>query len=476
MIAHCDLEHRFKFVNRPYAARFGLHPADLIGRSIADVLGQQAYDTIRPYLERAIAGQRVDVEIEVPYERLGRQFMRFAYEPELDDAGTVVGYVAAVVNVSDRRHAEEALREANTRKDAFLATLAHELRNPLAAMRNALQLLSVPELDAEGNQRASAIIHRQLKQLVRLVDDLLDVSRISRGQLQLRITRTTLAEVIRTAVESTSLAIGSAEQQLRVLLPDEPIILDADSERLSQVFTNLLTNATKYTPPGGEITISAVVEPETVTVEVADNGSGIPPEMLETVFGMFTQVHSSRDRAFGGLGIGLTLVRSMVELHGGTVTAESRGADQGSTFRVRLPRVHQTTPEAKPAAVPPAEAVVTKRVLIADDNLDAAESLQLWLQLAGHEVRTAANGTEALTIAEEFLPEVALLDLGMPDLSGFEVARRIRAAPWGSGIVLIALTGWGQEEDRRRTAEAGFDHHLTKPIPPDAIEDLIRSV
>jgi PAS domain S-box-containing protein len=476
MIAHCDLEHRFKFVNRPYAARFEVEPADLIGRTIAEVLGQGAFDTIRPHLDRALAGQRVDVEIEVPYERIGRQFMRFAYEPELDDTGAVIGYVAAVLNVSDRRRAEEALREANTRKDTFLATLAHELRNPLAAMRNALQLLSVSELDAEQNQRAGAIIHRQLKQLVRLVDDLLDVSRISRGQLQLRITRTTLAEVIRTAVESTALAIGTADQNLRVLLPDEPIMLDADSERLSQVFTNLLTNATKYTPPGGEITISAVVEPETVTVEVADNGSGIPPEMLEAVFDMFTQVHSSRDRGFGGLGIGLTLVRSMVELHGGTVTAESGGPDQGSTFRVRLPRGQEAAREADPAPALPAEVAVTKRVLIADDNLDAAESLQLWLQLAGHQVAIAANGTQALRVAETFLPEVALLDLGMPDLSGFDVARGIRSAPWGRGIVLIALTGWGQEEDRRRTAEAGFDHHLTKPIPPDTIEELIRTL
>ncbi len=476
MIAHCDLEHRFKFVNRPYAARFEVEPADLIGRTIAEVLGQGAFDTIRPHLDRALAGQRVDVEIEVPYERIGRQFMRFAYEPELDDTGAVIGYVAAVLNVSDRRRAEEALREANTRKDTFLATLAHELRNPLAAMRNALQLLSVSELDAEQNQRAGAIIHRQLKQLVRLVDDLLDVSRISRGQLQLRITRTTLAEVIRTAVESTALAIGTADQNLRVLLPDEPIMLDADSERLSQVFTNLLTNATKYTPPGGEITISAVVEPETVTVEVADNGSGIPPEMLEAVFDMFTQVHSSRDRGFGGLGIGLTLVRSMVELHGGTVTAESGGPDQGSTFRVRLPRGQEAAREADPTPALPAEVAVTKRVLIADDNLDAAESLQLWLQLAGHQVAIAANGTQALRVAETFLPEVALLDLGMPDLSGFDVARGIRSAPWGRGIVLIALTGWGQEEDRRRTAEAGFDHHLTKPIPPDTIEELIRTL
>jgi PAS domain S-box-containing protein len=476
MIAHLDGNHRFKFVNRPYAARFGLQPSDLIGKEIPDVLGRQAYETIAPFLRQALAGHRVDVEVEVPYERLGPQFMRFAYEPELDDGGAVIGYVAAIVNVSDRKRAEEALRESNSRKDAFLATLAHELRNPLAAMGNAVQLLTLPAQDASRNERAGAIVQRQLKQLVRLVDDLLDVSRISRGQLQLRITRTTLGEVIRTAVESASLAIGTASQQLRVELPDEPIVLDADTERLSQVFINLLTNATKYTPIGGDITIRATVAAESVSVTVADNGSGIPADMLEAVFGMFTQVDSTRDRAFGGLGIGLTLVRSMVELHGGTVTAESAGPNLGSTFRVWLPRVQGPAEEAEPAPTPSAEAVVTKRVLIADDNLDAAESLQLWLQLAGHEVRIAANGTEALSAAEVFLPEVALLDLGMPDISGLEVARRIRAASWGRGMVLIALTGWGQEEDRRRSAEAGFDHHLTKPVPPDAIEELIRGV
>ena len=476
LIAHCDLDHRFKFVNRPYAARFGLEPADLIGRRIPDILGQDAYETIRPYLTRAAEGKRVDLEVEVPYERLGRQFMRFAYEPELDEHGAVIGYVAAIINVSDRRRAEEALREANSRKDAFLATLAHELRNPLAAMGNAVHLLTRPEPDAAVSARAGVIVRRQLKQLVRLVEDLLDVSRISRGQLQLRITRSTLVEVIRSAVESTSLALGTPSLNVKVLLPDERIDLDADVERLSQVFVNLLTNAMKYTPAGGDITISAIATADEVTVSVTDTGIGIPPDMLEAIFGMFTQVHSTSDRASGGLGIGLTLVRSIVDLHGGTVTAQSHGTDQGSTFLVRLPRVQQGIRDADAISSPSAEAAVSKRVLIADDNLDAAESLQLWLQLAGHDVQIAGNGVTALKAAEEFKPDVALLDLGMPGLSGFDVARRIRESPWGSGMVLVALTGWGHDEDRRRSAEAGFDHHLTKPIAPEAIESLIDSL
>ncbi len=476
LIAHCDLDHRFKFVNRPYAARFGLEPADLIGRRIPEILGPEAYETIKPYLTRTLDGKRVDVEVEVPYERLGRHFMRFAYEPELDEHGAVIGYVAAIINVSDRRRAEEALREANSRKDAFLATLAHELRNPLAAMGNAVHLLTRPEPDAAVSARAGVIVRRQLKQLVRLVEDLLDVSRISRGQLQLRITRSTLAEVIRSAVESTSLALGTPSLNVKVLLPDERIELDADVERLSQVFVNLLTNAMKYTPAGGDITISAIATADEVTVSVTDTGIGIPPDMLEAIFGMFTQVNSTSDRASGGLGIGLTLVRSIVDLHGGTVTAQSHGADQGSTFLVRLPRVQQGIREAEAIPSPSAEAAVSKRVLIADDNLDAAESLQLWLELAGHEVQIAGNGVTALKVAEEFKPDVALLDLGMPGLSGFDVARRIRESPWGSGMVLVALTGWGHDEDRRQSAEAGFDHHLTKPIPPEAIESLIDSL
>ena len=476
LIAHCDLSHRFRFVNRPYAARFGLHPSDLVGKTIPEVLGNHAYQAILPYLMEALSGRHVDVELSVPYEPpLGTQHMRFAYEPEFDDSGAVVGYVAAIINVSDRHRAEEALIDANKRKDEFLATLAHELRNPLAAMGNAVELMRLPQPDSARSEKAAAIIQRQLKQLVRLVDDLLDVSRITRGRLQLRITRIELADVIRTAVESTSLAIGSASQTLQVQLPEEPILLDGDAERLSQVFTNLLMNATKYTPAGGHIAVEAVSRADTVTVTVTDTGSGIPADMLEAVFEMFTQVHSTQDHAGGGMGIGLTLVRSMVALHGGTITAESAGTGRGSTFRVTLPRIQQAAPLAEETPAAPAEAIVIKRVLIADDNTDAAESLQLWLEMSGHEVHTASTGPAALQAAESLQPQVALLDLGMPGMSGLDVARRIRQAPWGANMILVALTGWGQDEDRRRTKEAGFDHHLTKPVPPDQIEELVRN-
>jgi PAS domain S-box-containing protein len=476
-IAHCDTNGRFKFVNKPYASRFGLHPSDLTGRPIAEVLGERAYETIKPYIDAVLAGEHVEVEIQVPYEKIGPQFMRFAYEPELDDAGRVVGYVAAIINVSDRRQAEEALREADRRKDAFLATLAHELRNPLAAMRNVVQLLTLPAVDKEVTERATGIIARQLKQLVRLVDDLLDVSRITRGQLQLRMGRVKLADVITTAVESTALATASASQSMIVSLPDEPVFLDADAERLSQVFSNLLANATKYTPEGGRIVVAAETAGDQVAVSISDTGVGIPPDMVESVFGMFTQVEQSRDQAYGGLGIGLTLVRFLVELHGGTVTAHSEGIDRGSTFTVCLPRVVTPSDGTKDSPrVKRPEGVVAKRILVVDDNVDTAESLQLWLEMAGHEVTFATDGPRALAMIESTHPDVVLLDLGMPGMTGFEVARRIRAASWGGKIVLVALTGWGQEEDRRQTREAGFDYHLTKPVPPNDIDELIRKL
>jgi PAS domain S-box-containing protein len=474
-IAHCDPQNRFKFVNRPYAERFGLHPAQLVGRTVADVIGEQAFEAIRPYTARALAGEPLEVEVEIPYEKLGRQYMHFAYVPELDDAGAVVGYVAAVMNVSDRRRAEEALLEADRRKDAFLATLAHELRNPLAALRNAVALVTGGNADPAGGRRASEIIERQLRQLVRLVDDLLDMSRITRGLLQLRVARVALADIIHTALESTALATGPTSQTVIVALPDEPVFLDADVERLAQVFGNLLTNAMKYTPPEGRIALTATATEDEVTVVVEDSGAGIPSDMLESVFGMFTQVERTRDRAYGGLGIGLTLVRMLVALHNGAVSAHSEGLDRGSRFVVRLPRATSGDAAAvvQPAASTPQPAR-RRRVLIADDNADAAESLQLWLEMAGHEVSVALDGVAALAKAEAGKPEVVLLDLGMPGLTGYDVARRIREAPWGREMVLVALTGWGQDEDRKRTREAGFDHHLTKPVPPDEIEELVQ--
>jgi PAS domain S-box-containing protein len=471
LLAHCDREERFKFVNKSYAARFGTVPGMLVGRTIQDVVGEAAYRTIQPYVRKALNGESVDVELEIHYEKLGRHFIRFGYEPELDDAGNVVGFVAAIQNVSDRRKIEEELRERDRRKDEFLATLAHELRNPLAPMRYALELFRAGG-DPADLMRAHGVLDRQLRQLVKLIDDLLDVSRITRGRLEIDTDIIELRQVIAAAVEATPFATDTARQTLTVSLPDDTVHLRGDSMRLAQVFLNLLNNAAKYTPPGGHVELSATAADGEVTITVSDSGVGIPSAMLGRIFDMFVQVDSTREQVQGGLGIGLTLVRQLIELHGGTIEAHSDGENRGSRFIVRLPVA--AAPETPTRVGDAASArVTTRRILIADDNADAAELLEMWLKMAGHEVRSAQDGEAALIVAETMQPDVLLLDIGMPKVSGYEVARRIREKPWGSRAMLIALTGWGQEEDLRRSREAGFDHHLTKPVDPSAIDALI---
>jgi PAS domain S-box-containing protein len=473
-----DEEGRCTYVSRRWIEYTGVAPDEALGLGWLRTVHPDDDARVRAaFLEAVARRQPFSVECRVRRADGSYRWAEDAGIPRYNEHGEYAGFIGCVFDVHERQTFAEALREADRRKDAFLATLAHELRNPLAAMRNAVQLITAPQGAPETAERAGAILARQLRQLVRLVDDLLDVSRITRNQLQLRLTRVALADVVRTAVESTALMSGSGSQRLTVTLPDEPVLLDADAERLSQVFINLLSNAIKYTPPGGAIDLTARTDGARVEVVVSDSGSGIPPDKLEEVFGMFMQVEQARDRAYGGLGIGLTLVRSLVELHGGTVAAESDGIGRGSRFVIRLPYAAAAEPAAQDRSVPAAlEGGMRRVVLIADDNIDAAESLQLWLQMAGHDVHTATDGARALALAESLRPEIVLLDLGMPGLSGYDVARRIRDAPWGRGMVLIALTGWGQEEDRRQTALAGFDHHLTKPVPPDEIEELIQRV
>ena len=471
LLAHCDQQQRFKFVNKSYAARFGTTPDRLVGRTIREVIGETAYRTIEPYVRQALDGESVDVEVEIEYERLGRQFIRFGYEPEFDESETVVGFVAAIQNVSDRRQIEEQLRERDRRKDEFLATLAHELRNPLAPMRYALQLFKAGG-DPADVMRGHGVLDRQLRQLVKLIDDLLDVSRITRGRLAINADIIELKDVIAAAVEATPFATESTRQSLTVSLPDDPVYLRGDAMRLAQVFLNLLNNAAKYTPPEGRVDLSATVADGEVAIAVSDSGVGIPPAMLGRVFDMFVQIDSARDQVQGGLGIGLTLVRQLVELHSGTIEAYSDGENRGSRFVVTLP-----------LATPPGQVVQSdeavsatgsaRRILIADDNADAAELLEMWLKMSGHDVRSAQDGEAALVLAETMRPDILLLDIGMPKMNGYDVARRIRQRPWGTRAVLIALTGWGQEEDVRRSREAGFDHHLTKPVEPSAIDALI---
>jgi signal transduction histidine kinase len=375
-------------------------------------------------------------------------------------------------------------READRRKDEFLATLAHELRNPLAPIRNAVQIMRLAASNQEVTEQARQTIERQLAQLVRLVDDLLDLSRITRNKIDLRKERVVLASIIQSAVEISLPLIEASAHELKVALPPQTVWLNADLTRMAQVVANLLNNAAKYTPERGRIWLTAELtsrereRPEAV-IRVRDSGIGIPPDMLPHIFEMFAQVETSRDRAQGGLGIGLTLVKSLVEMHGGSVQATSAGPGQGSEFTVRLPIASQvpTTGAAGRAHEEEADKKVpARRILVVDDNRDSAESLGLLLQMMGNEVRIAHDGRSALEEAGAFRPDFALVDIGMPGMSGYEVAQRLRERPELRGVVLIALTGWGQEEDYRRSYEAGFHHHLTKPTDLAALKKLLTSL
>jgi CheY-like chemotaxis protein/nitrogen-specific signal transduction histidine kinase len=391
-----------------------------------------------------------------------------------NQSGRIIGAVAVVRDITQHKRAQAALREADRRKDAFLATLAHELRNPLAPIRTAAKIIAAPQLPTADLQRAQAIIERQVTHMALLLDDLLDIARITQGKLNLKKERVTLFDVVDAAVEAARPTVDGKNHHLRVNLPPDPIVLDADPLRLSQILSNLLTNAAKYSDPGGHIEVVGTIQDQTLTLSVKDDGIGIAAESIGRIFEMFSQVEGVMGRSDGGLGIGLALVKGLTELHGGTIEACSPGLGHGSEFILRLPlsllRPGESAPMADRAR-PPARS----RILIADDNRDAADSLSMLLELAGHEVRVAHLGRAALSLAQAFRPDVAFLDIGMPDLSGYEVAQALRREPWGERIQLIALTGWGQEKDRQQALEAGFNQHLTKPIDPDRLEALISS-
>ncbi|MFO0847587.1 MAG: PAS domain-containing protein [Gemmataceae bacterium] len=388
-----------------------------------------------------------------------------------------VRVVVAHEDVTGRKRAEDALKDADRRKDEFLATLAHELRNPLAPLRNGLQVLRLAGADGRIAADARTMMERQLSQMVHLVDDLLDISRISRGKIELRKERVELAGVVQQAVETSRPLIEQAGHALTVALPPGSLYVDGDVTRLAQVFSNLLNNAAKYTDRGGHIELAVRREGGEAVVSVKDDGVGIPAEMLRRVFDIFTQVDRNLERAQGGLGIGLSIVKKLAEMHGGTVEARSGGPGLGSEFVVRLPVVVPDAAAGRGAEGPAGPVNgVRRRILVVDDNRDSAESLAMMLTLMGNDTRTAHDGLEAVESAPAFGPDVILMDIGMPRLNGFDTARRIRSEPWGRGVVLVALTGWGQEEDRRRSQEAGFDHHLTKPVDPARLEKLLAEL
>ena len=360
-----------------------------------------------------------------------------------------------------------ALREADRRKDEFLAMLAHELRNPLAPIRTAVQLLRLKELPEAHSARARDTIDRQVEHLVCLIDDLLDVSRITRGMITLQREPVPASAIVARAIETTRPAIDAKRHELALEMSDELLTLEGDRTRLVQIVGNILHNATKFSPAGSRIQLRVARDGDTALITVKDEGIGIAADRIGRVFDLFTQVHAAGDGGQGGLGIGLALVRRLVEMHGGTVAARSDGPGRGTEMRVRLPLAATAIADARearsagPDQVPPQS---RRRILVADDNGDAAGSLALRLELAGHEVRTAQDGLEALAVARTFEPQVVLLDLGMPAMDGYETARHLRRLEWGKQARLIALTGWGQQQDRLRTAEAGFDIHLVKPV------------
>jgi signal transduction histidine kinase/ActR/RegA family two-component response regulator len=414
----------------------------------------------------------VSSEIELVRDDGAVVYVQNDVEPLYDTRGEIYGCVSVLVDLTERKLAERALRDADRRKDEFLATLSHELRNPLAPIRTALEVMRIARADTELVDKSRAIMERQLAHLVRITDDLLDVARITQNRVDLRRARIDLRASVHSAIEATRPMLDSRGHRVALELPAEPLWVDADFTRLAQVFSNLLNNAAKYTDPGGDIRVIAAADAGVAAVTVADTGVGIPKEMLPRVFDMFTQLQEHRDRTYGGLGIGLSLARRLVELHGGAIDVTSQGANRGTVVRVRLPLASATDAAADRRARDEPRAAGACRVLVAEDNPDAAEMMRLMLEFKGHDVRVAADGLQAVEAAREFQPQIAFLDIGMPRMDGYDAARRIRDL-LGSGVVLVALTGWGQDEDKRRSRHAGFDHHLTKPPEPEVLARLI---
>ncbi len=465
-LAHCDCEARYVFVNKAYTRRFNCAPEDLIGKSVAEVIGASAYAAIEPYVEKVLTGEAVTFEIAVPYEHLGVRYMHCRYVPDIEQSsGKVRGFVAAISDVTERRALEEQLREADHRKDEFLALLAHELRNPLAPIRYAAGLLK-PGVPAEISAAAHDVIERQVAHMARLVDDLLDVSRVTRNTLELRVERLDLRETVSSAVDAVRPLFEAVNHKLTVRVPPEPAHVMGDGTRLLQVVGNLLNNAAKFTEPGGRIDVQVRREGNSFAIQVKDTGIGIAPDFMSKLFDLFVQGDRSQTRASGGLGVGLSLAKRLVELHEGMIEAASDGPGTGSTFTVRIPAAVEESVLESRALADNVAPIFQRRhqLLIVDDNLDAANSLAILAQLSGYVTHIANDGLAAIEMAEIVRPEAIIMDLGMPRMSGFEAARWVRQQPWGKDTVLIAVTGWGQEEDRRRSREAGFDVHLTKPV------------
>lgn len=445
-----------------------LHPDDL------QLCVDRWYEAVR-------TGEAYEIEYRFKDRRTGgyRWFLGRAL-PVRDHTGRIIRWFGTCTDIDDQKRAEESLKEADRRKDEFIALLAHELRNPLAAIRSSIQVLDQLGSSEEGSLKFRTIIHRQSAHLTKLVDELLDVSRIARGRIQLRREPMDLRAVVTRSLEAIRPRLEAKQRRLHLTLPAEPLPVLADPTRVEQIIDNLLNNAAKFTEAGGQIWLTAERDEEWVTLRVRDDGIGIDPEMLPRVFDMFVQAERRTELSQGGLGIGLTLVKNLVELHGGLVDAQSAGASQGSEFIVRLPLDWTPRPSCPVAEAPRLQTHAPSRdqwrILVVDDNADAAESLALFLQLAGHVAKVAYDGPQALDTLRSTPFDLVLLDIGLPQMNGHEVARQIRSELNLNQVRLVALTGWGHDQDRRRSLEAGFDHHLVKPVDPRALQTLLGSL
>jgi PAS domain S-box-containing protein len=453
---------------------FGYEPDEIIGKPITTIIPPELHAEEVRILARLRRGERIDHYETVRIAKDGRRVdISLTISPIRGEDDTIIGASKIARDITARKRSESLLREADRRKDEFLATLAHELRNPLAPICAAAELLKQAKSLAPELRAATAILERQARQMTHLIDDLLDVSRITSGRIRLHPEPVELKELLKTVIETYRHSAETARHQIALAASAESIYVSGDRTRLTQVISNIFHNAVKYTPPGGKIEIALRTEDQHAVVSVRDNGMGIPPEMLEHIFEPFAQLDRSYERPDAGLGIGLTLAKRLVDLHGGRVEARSAGRGKGTEFVIRLPAIaavpaKRTTPRhADP------ELSASCRVLIADDNHDAAVSLSILLQSMGHDTRVVHDGIEALEAAELFRPDVVLLDIGMPRLDGYETARRMASQPWAATMQIVAVTGWGQETDRQRAKDAGFHRHLVKPVDLDALREVL---
>lgn len=475
-----DGDLRVKTANRSFYDSFRVSKGETEGQFVYD-LGNGQWDIpgLRTLLDEVLSRKKSvhDFEVEHTFESLGRKTMLLNARPFPPDSEHPELILLAVEDVSAVRERADELAEVNRRKDEFLATLAHELRNPLAPIRNGLQIMKLAAGNPDAVEKSRGMMERQVGQMAHLIDDLMDLARISGGKIVLQKARLKLADVVQDAVDTSRPLIEERGHELVVDVPPEPLYVHADRTRLAQVFGNLLNNAAKYTETGGRIRVAVERQGSDVVVAVEDNGVGIRADMLNKVFDMFAQVDRSLEKSQGGLGIGLNIVKRLAEMHDGSIVAESGGHGAGSRFVVRLPVVltvttdrpddHTNVPKAKPAR---------RRILVVDDNRDGADTLAEMLRIMGNDTQTAHDGLEAVAVAESFRPDVILMDIGMPKLNGYEACRRIREQPWGMNIVIVAQTGWGLDDDKRKSQEAGFDFHMVKPVDPAAFEKMLAEL